>query len=125
MRILGKGPDRVSPEVKTPDGFELALAVLVLVGALQYQTIQGLNEADLSGAHSHAHMAEVEGMYSVLHQAESGGCGHVAKRLCPRGPNPDGRGGITVGGFREHVHGEHSEGPKAANGSRKDAYEKT
>lgn len=69
---------RFSPEAKTPVGFGLALAVLLLVGMLQYRTIRSLQEADFWVAQSHEVTAETEGMYSALQQAESGARGYVA-----------------------------------------------
>ncbi|MGO8736496.1 MAG: sensor histidine kinase [Terriglobia bacterium] len=73
-----KSLDRFSPEVKTQVGFGLALGALVLVGVLQFRTIQALEEADFQVAHSHEVTAEAEGMYSALQQAESGARGYVA-----------------------------------------------
>jgi len=75
---MAKSPDRFSPEVKTQVGFGLALGVLVLVGAIQYRAIRALEEADSWVAHTHAAMAEAEGMYSALQQGESGTRGYVA-----------------------------------------------
>lgn len=63
---------------KVMAGFGLALATLVAVGVLQYRTVQMVIEADRQVAHAHAVLAQLEGAFSDVKDAESSGRGYVA-----------------------------------------------
>jgi len=62
-------------------GFGLALASLLAAGIVQYKSIGSLIQTDDWVAHTHAVIAELEGAYSGLQQAESGTRGYVATGL--------------------------------------------
>ncbi len=64
-------------ERKIAAGFGLGLAALVLVGVVQYQTIQTLKETDRLVAHTNAVLTELEGAFSAVQDVESRGRGYV------------------------------------------------
>ncbi|MGD0695402.1 MAG: PAS domain S-box protein [Terriglobia bacterium] len=69
---------RFSLEQKILAGFGLALATLIAVGAVQYRATQALIETDREVAHTHAVLAELEGVFGDMEAAESSGRGYVA-----------------------------------------------
>jgi PAS domain S-box-containing protein len=78
MRVTAKGGSQSLIEKKLVIGVGVALAILVMIGTVEYKTIQTLVETDRWVAHTHAVLAELEAVFADMEAAESSGRGYVA-----------------------------------------------
>src|SRR5688500_18696767 len=58
-------------------GFGLALAILLLIGAVAYRSTSNLIEAANQRAHTHNVLLQLENFFSHLQDAQSGGRGYI------------------------------------------------
>jgi PAS domain S-box-containing protein len=78
MSMLAMRSNEPGLRIKPVVGYGLALAILLAAGIFQYKTIGMLVETDNWIMHTHEVLAELEGMYSGLQQADSGIRGYAA-----------------------------------------------